>query len=259
VIEEMGCVPKRFHLREQNNWQPDLDELESMMTKKTKMIAICNPNNPTGYVLSAEEMHTIIGIAEKYDCWIFSDEVYRGANLSGIENPSFYGLYEKVVVNGGLSKAYALPGLRLGWLTGPKDIIANSWAYRDYTSITAGILSDKIAQIVLKPEMRQKVLTRSIKMLNENLLLTTQWANQYKELVKFTPPQAGGMVFIHYEFPINSRQLSDWLRLEKGVFIVPGDVYGMDYHFRIGIGAAKKDLLRGYEILTEALKEKFGV
>lgn len=259
IVEEMGCTPKKFHLREENNWQPDLDELESLMTSKTKMITVCNPNNPTGYVMSMDEMKGIIAIAKKYDCWIYSDEVYRGADLDGIEKPSFYGMYEKVLVNGGLSKAYALPALRLGWLAGPKELIANTWAYHDYTSITAGILSDRIAEIVLKPAMRQKVLTRNRTMLNENLKSTIEWAKQYDSLISFVPPQAGGMVFMKYKFPINSTELSNWLRLEKGVFIVAGDVYAMDHHFRIGIGAEKKSLLKGYEILTTSLKERFGI
>jgi len=257
ISEEIGCIPKRFHLREENNWKPDLEELESQMTSKTKMIVLCNPNNPTGYVLSKQEMEVIVEIAKKYDCWIYCDEVYKGANLDGVEKPSFYGMYEKVVVNGGLSKAYALPGLRLGWLAGPKEIMDDAWAYSDYTSITAGILSHKISEIVLKPGQREKVLSRNIKVLNENLQMTIDWAKQYDNLLEFVPPQAGGMVFIKYKFPINSTELSNWLRLEKGVFILAGDVYGMDNHFRIGIGADKKDLLKGYELLTAALNERF--
>lgn len=259
IVEEMGCVPKKFHLKEEDEWKPDLEELASLMTVKTKMIALCNPNNPTGYVLSDEEMIAIVEIARKYDAWIYCDEVYKGADLDGIEKPSFYGMYDKVMVNGGLSKAYALPGLRLGWLIGPEKCIADTWAYHDYTSITAGILSHKIGEIVLQPNMRKTILSRNITMLNENLQATIDWANQYGDLVEFTPPKAGGMVFIKYKFPINSTELSDWLRIEKGVFILAGDVYGMDHHFRIGIGAEKKDLLKGYKILTQALKERFDI
>ena len=259
IVEEMDCIPKKFHLLEENGWKPDLTELESMMTPKTKMIVLCNPNNPTGYVLSLSEMEAIVDIAKKHHCWIYCDEVYKGADLDGIEKPSFYGMYDKVMVNGGLSKAYALPGLRLGWLVGPKNLIADSWAYHDYTSITAGILGHKIGEIVLKPDMRKKVLSRNIDMLNKNLELTIEWVKQFNGLLEFTSPKAGGMVFIKYNLPINSTELSDWLRLEKGVFILAGDVYGMDSHFRIGIGAEKKDLLKGYAILTEALKERFNV
>ncbi len=257
IAKEMGCIPRRFHLREENRWKPDLKELENQISAKTKMIVLCNPNNPTGYVLSKDEMEGIVDIAKRHDCWIYCDEVYKGANLDGIEKPSFYGMYDKVVVNGGLSKAYALPGLRLGWLVGPKDKMEDAWAYSDYTSITAGILSHKIGEIVLKPEMRKKVLSRNIDMLNENLKMTVDWVNQHKDLLEFVPPKAGGMVFIKYKFPINSTALSDWLRLEKGVFILAGDVYGIDNHFRIGIGAEKKELLKGYNILSSALNERF--
>ena len=257
VVEEMGCTPKAFHLKEANNWAPDLEELRAMMTPQTKMIAICNPNNPTGYTLTLSEMQEIVEIAKEFDCWIFSDEVYRGAELNGIENPSFFGLYEKVMVNGGLSKAYALPGLRLGWLAGSEKMAADAWAYSDYTSITAGILSHKIAEIALQEPMRQTILNRSRTMLNENLKAVMAWAEDYKGLIEFVPPQAGGMLFMKYHYPINSTELSDWLRLEKGVFVLAGDVYGMDNYIRIGIGAEQKHLMEGMEIMGTALKERF--
>lgn len=169
IVEEMGAVPRAFHLREKYRWAPDLDELRDLVTERTQMIVVCHPNNPTGYTLSKEEMREIVNLAEKAGAWVLSDEVYRGAELDGVETPSFVGMYDKVMVNGGLSKAYAMPGLRLGWLVGPAEIIAESWAYHDYTSITAGILSNHIAEIALSPEVRPKILERNRSMLRENL------------------------------------------------------------------------------------------
>ncbi len=259
VVEEMGCNPKAFHLREENHWAPDLEELKSLMSPKTKMIAICNPNNPTGYTLTTAEMKAIVDIASVQDAWIYSDEVYRGAELDGQERPSFLGMYDKVVVNGGLSKAYALPGLRLGWLAGPKEVIYDTWTYSDYTSITAGILSHKVADIALQPTMRMKILERNRSMLNENLKEMERWAQDFKEVINYVPPQAGGMLFMNYNFPINSTELSDWLRLEKSVFILAGDVFGMDHYFRIGIGSEKDYLCEGLDIMGKALKEKFNL
>ncbi|MBX7127493.1 MAG: aminotransferase class I/II-fold pyridoxal phosphate-dependent enzyme, partial [Cyclobacteriaceae bacterium] len=205
-----------------------------------------------------EEMKGIVRIAAKYNCWIFADEIYRGADLDGIEKPSFIGMYDKVMANGGLSKAYALPGLRLGWLVGPKDVIADTWAYHDYLSICAGIISDRVGEMALKPDMRHRILSRNRAMLNENLKATQDWVRDHRNMIEFVPPKAGGMVFMKYKFPINSTELSDWLRLKKGVFILAGDVYGMDHHFRLGIGAEKHTLLKGYDILTAALRERFG-
>jgi|AntRauTorcE11897_2_1112592.scaffolds.fasta_scaffold01856_2 aspartate/methionine/tyrosine aminotransferase len=257
VAEEMGCICKAFHLREDNDWKPDLAELKLLVTSKTKMIAICDPNNPTGYTLTNAEMQEIVGIAKSADAWIYSDEVYRGAELNGKEIESFIGMYDKVMVNGGLSKAYALPGLRLGWLVGPEKLISDSWAYHDYTSITAGVMSHFIGEITLRPEKRQEILNRNRTMLNENLAAVKQWLDQYGNLFEYVPPKAGGMLFVKYNLDINSSELSEWLRMEKSVFILAGDCFGMDHHLRIGIGAQKNYLLEGLERVKQALNERF--
>lgn len=259
IAEEMGCIPKAWHLIEKNNWAPDMAELRSLVNQNTKMIAICNPNNPTGYTLTQSEMLEVVEIARSVDAWIYSDEVYRGAELNSQTIDSFVGKYDKVMVNGGLSKAYALPGLRLGWMVGPKELIADTWAYHDYTSITAGIMSNYIAEIALRPEKRMEILTRNRTMLNENLVVVKEWLDQYGDIFEYIAPQAGGMLFIKYNLEINSTELADWLRTEKSVFILAGDCFGMDKYFRIGIGAEKKYLLKGLERIKEALKERFGL
>lgn len=259
IAQEMGCTPKAFHLKEENNWTPDLEELRNLVTPKTKMIALCNPNNPTGYTLSPKEMAEIVAIAKSVDAWIYCDEVYRGAELNGKTIDSFIGKYDKVMVNGGLSKAYALPGLRLGWLIGPEELIADTWAYHDYTSITAGIMSHYIGEIALRPEKRLEILTRNRNMLNENLIAVKEWLDQYGDLFQYTAPKGGGMLFIKYNLDINSTELAEWLRTEKSVFILAGDCYGMDHYFRIGIGERKEYILNGLERIKEALKERFDI
>lgn len=259
IAKEIGCSIKPFHLREKNNWAPDLEELENLVSSKTKMIALCNPDNPTGYVLTADEMAEIVRIAKKVHAWIYCDEVYRGAELDGNTKPSFMDLHDKVMVTGGLSKAYALPGLRLGWLVGPKETIADTWAYHDYTSITAGIMSHYLGEIALRPEKRTEILSRNRTMLNENLKAVTAWFDQYGDLFEYVPPKGGGMLFVKYHLDINSTELSEWLRKEKSVFLVAGDCFGMDNHIRIGIGERKDYILEGLERVKDALKERFGV
>lgn len=259
IAEEMGCSLKAFHLKAENNWAPDLEELKSLVTPNTKMIALCNPNNPTGYTLTNEEMLAIVEIAKSVDAWIYCDEVYRGAELNGKTIESFIGMYDKVMVNGGLSKAYALPGLRLGWIIGPENLIADTWAYHDYTSITAGIMSHYIGEIALQPEKRKEILHRNRSMLNENLIAVKEWLDQYGDMFEYVDPKGGGMLFIKYNFDINSTDLAEWLRTEKSVFILAGDVYGMDKHFRIGIGERKHYILEGLERIKNALNERFGI
>lgn len=258
IAEELGAAPIAFHLREENDWAPDLEELRSVVTDRTRMIAVCNPNNPTGYTLTETEMQEIVTIAESVGAWIHADEVYRGAELDGQELSSFIGMSERVVVSCGLSKAYALPGLRLGWLVGPAQTIATSWAYHDYTSITAGVLSHRIGVIALSPEVRPRILERNRSMLRANLQLTLEWLESFGDRFRFVPPKAGGMAFMRYDYPINSTALATWLRQDHSVFILAGDCYGMDHYFRIGIGAESDYLLTGLARVREALVGRFG-
>lgn len=259
IAKEMECETKAFHLKEENDWAPDLEELGKLVTPRTKVIFLCNPNNPTGYTLSADEMKRIVQIASSVDAWVYCDEVYRGAELNGETLPSFVGMYDKVIVAGGLSKAYALPGLRVGWLVGPTELISDTWAYHDYTSITAGVMSHYIGEIALRPEKRNEILSRNRNMLNENLTAVKAWLDQYGELFEYVAPKGGGMLFIKYHIDINSTELANWLREEKSVFIVAGDCYGMDHHFRIGIGERKDYILAGLSRIQDALKERFGI
>jgi aspartate/methionine/tyrosine aminotransferase len=259
IAEELGAIPIAFHLREDRSWAPDLEELRSVVSERTKMITVCNPSNPTGNTLTQDEMREIVSIAESVGAWVHADEVYRGAELDGEEIPSFIGLSDRVTVSCGLSKAYALPGLRLGWLAGPTDTISTSWAFHDYTSIAAGILSHTIAEIALAPANRTRILNRNRAMLRENLKTTLDWVDSHGDLLRFVPPKAGGMAFMHYDLEINSTELADWLRTEHSVFILAGDCYGMDNYFRIGIGAEKVQLIEGLERVRAALHSRFGV
>jgi len=255
IARAFGATVKPFHLREDLNWGPDLEELKSLITSRTKMIAVCNPNNPTGAVLSEEAMKEIIHIAQEADAWIYADEIYRGAELDGKETPSFYGLYDKVIVCCGLSKAYALPGLRIGWLAGPTKTIEECWACHDYTSISSGILGNHVAALVLQPERRMKVLNRNRKILKENLSALEEWAGKHKGLFSFIPPRAGGIVFLKYAMKINSSELMTQLREEKSVFIVAGDLFGMDRYLRIGFGSEKDYLMEGLSLFDEILSD----
>lgn len=259
VVEELGATPKAFHLREEAAWAPDLDELRALVGPRTKMVAVCNPSNPTGAVLSRGQMREIVAVAERVGAWVYADEVYRGAELAGEETPSFIGLGERVLAAGGLSKAYALPGLRVGWLVGPPALIADTWAYHDYTSITAGILSNRIAEVALGPEQRPRILARNRSLLAANLGLLRRWLEGYGSTFHTVHPRAGAMAFLRYSLPANSSELSDWLRTTRSVFVLAGDVFGMDGYLRLGIGGATDHLAAGLERLAEGLEERFGV
>lgn len=256
LARSFGVTVIPLHLKEDLNWQPDIEELEAKVTSNTTMIALCNPNNPTGAVLSDEAMNKIVNLAKKAKAWIYADEVYRGAEIEGKETPSFWGRYDKVIISCGLSKSYALPGLRIGWLVGPKYFIEKAWSYSDYTTITTGILSNRVATLVLQPERRKRILARNRDYLRKNLAVLTDWVEKHREFFRFIPPQAGGMVFLRYDMDINSTEFVTKLRELKSVFIVAGDCFGMDKYIRIGIGSKKEHLLSGLSLIDEYLSQE---
>lgn len=256
IIRSLGAEIKSFHLKEKLEWRPDFEEIKALVTPKTKMIVICNPNNPTGAVLSEKDMKQVIDIAEKNNAWIFADEIYRGAELGGKETSSFMNLknnYKKVIVSGGLSKSYALPGLRIGWLAGPVDIIEKAWSHHDYTTIAPGILSDHIASLILQPENRKNILQRSRALINKNLEILKEWIDRHGSLFHLIPPKAGAMTFLRYDLDINSTQLAEKLREDKSVLIIPGDFFGMDGYIRLGIGSEREYFLQALALIDEEL------
>lgn len=244
-----------FWLKEELCWQPDLDELRSYVNPRTKMIAVCNPNNPTGALLNDEAREEILRLARENDCWLYADEIYRGAELSGQLTESFYGCYEKTIVAGGLSKAYALPGLRIGWLAGPHREIEEAWSRRDYITIATTPISNRVATLALQPVLRNRILDRNRNMLKENLELLTTWTNNHDDLFSYHPPKAGGMIFMRYHMDINSSELIEKIRKEKSTFIVAGDCFGMDHYIRVGLGSEKDYLLCGLKRIDETLSE----
>ena len=237
-------------------WQVDPDRLEAAIGPRTRLISLCSPNNPTGAVMSADQMKAIVGVARRHGVMLHVDEVYRGVELDVNTPPSFADLYEKAVVTGGLSKAMAMPGLRIGWLAGPAATIERAWVRKDYTSITAGSLSEKIAEWVLEPKAREDILDRSRRRLRANRDVLAAWLARQPDLLSCVLPQAAGMAFVRINLAMNSTDMVHAIRREHKVLFLPGDVYGMDGHIRIGIGAPRQQLTDGLDRLTAFLRHR---
>ncbi|MGI9221015.1 MAG: aminotransferase class I/II-fold pyridoxal phosphate-dependent enzyme [Woeseiaceae bacterium] len=249
--QAIGVDVKTVKHNESADWQADIDALRNAVSAKTRLITICNPNNPTGATLSIDMLQALVDIARDNDAYLHADEVYKGSELDAEEGPSVADLYDKAIATNGLSKAMALPGLRIGWLVGPAEEIYSAWQSKDYTSITTSTISEYVAERVLKLDLRQKVLNRSKQILRENRALITDWVAGHSEYVSLIPPKAGGMAFVRYNRDMNSTELAHTLRNDFGVLILPGDVYGLDGYFRVGIGAPKSHLEPGLEKIGE--------
>jgi aspartate/methionine/tyrosine aminotransferase len=261
IARNHGLSTKIFHLREDQGWAPDLDELEKVVSPQTKLIAICNPNNPTGRILTEAEMDAIIHIAARVNAWILADEVYSGAErLTDIQTPSFFSRYPKVIAVGSMSKAYGLPGLRIGWAVGPTDTLTDIWTRHEYTTISATMLSNKLAALALSPEMRPRILQRTRGYIRQGYPVLKQWMDSHENTFSLNPPDAAAIAFARYHLEINSTTLAERLRREKSTLIVPGDHFGMDHFLRISFGLPHDYLVaaldRIHDLIVEIEEEK---
>ncbi len=253
LTKNFGMIAKEVHLREDRQWAPDLEELEAALTPRTKMIVVTNPNNPTGAILTADEMESIIRLASRSGAWILADEIYQGSERSGITTPTFYGKYDRVIVTNGLSKAYGLPGLRIGWIVAPADLISRMWACHDYTTIAPGTLSDSLARVALSPDGRRRCHERTRRICRNNFPLFREWVERHGEAFHMVEPKAGAIAYVHYDLPVNSTLLMERLLKEKSILIVPGDHFGMDNFLRIGYGPPPDYLREALDLANDVL------
>jgi aspartate/methionine/tyrosine aminotransferase len=252
---------KGFYLKESRDnggkarWALDVESFHRAVSKKTRLVVVTNPNNPTGAVLNQEEMDEIVRVARKARAWLLVDEIYRGAEVSGPLTPTFWGSYDKVLITSGLSKAFGLPGLRLGWIVAPPKTIAKLCSYHDYTTLTPTILSDRLARIVMEPERREQVLERTRTIIRRNLPRLESWIHSHDDIFSYIPPVAGAITFFKYKLPISSAALFDRLRKERSVLITPGDHFGVGRYIRVGYGYDVDYTLRGLARVDLTLQE----
>jgi aspartate/methionine/tyrosine aminotransferase len=238
---------------EGTRWRLDIDALARLVNFRTKLIFVCNPNNPTGACFGEEDLDAVCRHAAAVNAWVVADEIYRGAELEGDETPTMWGRYERVLVTSGLSKAYGLPGLRIGWIVGPPHTIEELWGVHDYTTIAPGAMSDRLARVALAPERRARLLARTRGIVRTNYPVVKRWIERRSPLLAHAAPQAGAIVFVRYHHPIASTALVERLRDQQSVLVVPGDHFEMDGYLRIGFGSAPEHLAGSLNRIGELL------
>ena len=251
-----GLRVKPFRLKEELGWAPDLDELNEAVSEQTKLIAVCNPNNPTGHILTPASMDGIVAAAERAGAWLLADEVYSGAErVTDTQTPSFWGRYDKVLAMGSMSKAYGLPGLRVGWVVAPAETIDNMWARHEYVTISTTMLSNKLAAIALSPEVRPRLIQRTRDYVRRGFPILDDWLEEHEGTFFLVPPQAAAIAFARYHLDINSTELVKRLAREKSVLIAAGDHFGVDHHLRISYGLPPDYLRAALDRIHELIAE----
>jgi aspartate/methionine/tyrosine aminotransferase len=245
VPRAIGCDVALWKLRAEDGFRYDVDDLERLVTSRTKLIVINTPHNPTGAMLSAEDLRRIDRLASSVGARVLSDEAYRWLEIPGGEPlaPPMRNLGGVGVSVGTLSKPFGLPGLRIGWIAGPADLVARCWATRDYVSLSPGKLNDALA--VLAMRHRERISERTQEIVRKNLGAAKRWFAENAEVVSWTPPRGGLLALMRYALDVPSLELADRLAGKYGVMLAPGSAFGIEHHLRIGIGQTPEIFAEG--------------
>lgn len=243
IPESLGAEVRELRLREEDGFLPDLGRMRELAKGGAKLIALTNPNNPTGALIDRPMLEEIVAIACAAGAWILCDEVYRGIDQEGDGfTASIADLYEKGISTGSVSKAYSLAGLRLGWIVGPKELIHAVSVHRDYNTISVGMVDDYLAALAL--ENRDKVLARGRAIQRGNLAILSDWVDA-EPLISWVKPRSGTTAALRYDVDMPSEQFCLRLLEETGVMLTPGSALDMEGFLRIGYANAPEILREG--------------
>ena len=246
-----------FRLKLRNDrWELDLHELDRAVTSSTNVVMVCNPNNPTGHVLTEPEMDAVVAAADRVGAWIVADEIYRGAELDTDEtSPTFWGRYDKVVITSGLSKAFAMPGLRIGWIVAPDDLIPKIWEHHDYTTLTPSSIGDRLAGFAMQPIVRENILARTRGIIRANYPAIDGWLRLHDDVFTWARPAAGAIAYAKYDLPIKPGKLVERIRTDRSVLLVPGSMFGIGKGLRFGFGNDIAYTMQGLARVDETLAD----
>ncbi|EST19572.1 aminotransferase [Streptomyces roseochromogenus] len=246
IPDSYGARVDHLPLREENGWLPDLDALDRLVTPDTRLIAVNNPNNPTGALIDEAGLTRIAKIAERAGAWVLCDEVYRGVDQHGDGfTTSIADLYERGISTGSMSKPFSLAGLRLGWIVGPTGLLADVATHRDYSTISVGRVDDLLACVAL--ENKDAILARAHRITRTNLAVLDEWVTG-RDDIGYVRPASGTTALLRYRAPIGSYAFCTRLLERTGVMFTPGAAFGIEHTVRIGFADDTETLRTGLDL-----------
>jgi aspartate/methionine/tyrosine aminotransferase len=236
VAEARGCAVS-YWTPDSSNWEFHVARLAGLIQPNTRLIVLNFPHNPTGATLTADRFRAIMDLARKNNCAVFSDEMYRWSEQDAQDRlPSACEVYENAITLGGLSKTFALPGLRVGWLvTRNGEFLQQFTLFKDYTTICGSAPSEILAIMALGAKDRLIERTRHI--VRDNLSLLDDFFSRYTGVLRWRRPKAGTITLVELLLDLPVDHFADELVRVEGVMIVPASQFELDgNYFRIGFG-----------------------
>jgi aspartate/methionine/tyrosine aminotransferase len=239
VAESLGCTISFWEPEPGTDWYYSPSELRKLITKRTKLIIVNFPHNPTGYMPAINDWNEIIEIARENDLVLFSDEMYRSLIYdTKDEIPAACDLYENAVSLWGMAKSFGLAGLRIGWLASRNEkILKKVEAFKDYLSICNSATSEILAAVALNNS--GSFIAPNIEKVKSNIEIFRQFQLRNSDLLEFYQPKGGSVAFIKLKTKIPALQYAKELIQKTGIMLLPSEIfeYGTS-HVRIGFGRA---------------------
>jgi capreomycidine synthase len=256
IAESVGCHIRRWPLRFEDGFEPDLDALRALVNPRTRMVVVNFPHNPTGTSLSPERQRELVEIVADVDAHLVWDAAFAEITYDRSPLPDPGGWYDRTISYGTLSKTYGLPGLRFGWCLASPETLESCVRLRDYVSLHLSPLVELIAERVIASGDR--IIEERRRLATGNLALVDAWMSRHAEYVEWVPPRGGVCAFPR--FP-HVRDIEDFCRRlgrERRVLLVPGTCFGLQRHARLGFGASTGELETGLARLADMLEAEFG-
>ncbi len=249
--------------RQELNWGIDLDELASLITPKTKVIYVCQPNNPTGATLSEAELQALCDLAARTGIYLISDEIYRGLEWNSQLSPSAVNLYERGVTTSSVSKTLGMSGTRLGWLASQdRDVVERCLNLKYYMTLhQQSRLDETVAMAALEPNRYWELVRGTMEAARPSFAAVSLWM-ETNGVFRWVPPAGGFLAFPSYDLDLPSWDLCIQLLQEPyRTYLIPGSCYGYEGHVRFGFGpgtplAAVEEGMRQINRFVAAYKQE---
>jgi aspartate/methionine/tyrosine aminotransferase len=251
VARSLGKKLTLFKLEWTNDFRPDLDKLRKLVKPNTKLISLTHPNNPTGSVITKEELKEAIEIAEEVEAYLMVDETYRDL-MFGTPPPCAATLSKSAISLTSMSKTWGLPGIRIGWAVADTPIVEAIRTVREQVTICNSSVGEAITKEVLRK--RDEILPVIRKAVGSNYKIVEEWMNS-QEWLEWIKPNSGVVCAPRLKKGGSTDKLCEFLVKKYRTFTVPGSRMELDGHFRLGFGGEQEELIQGLKQLGKALKE----
>jgi len=254
IAESLGIEVRRLLLSQEDDWKPNLEQLSRLIDKKTSLVYLVHPHNPSGSMLRREEMEAIASISERAGAMLVNDEVFRLITLDGEPLPSIVDVVENAVSIGDMTKPWGLGGLRVGWVASRRhellDLLSSA---RDYSTMCSSAPGSFLAELALRHS--SQLISPRLAAARDNLNHLTDAVTRSHGKLSWRRPEAGYTAFVQMPAHISTTVFCRRLAQEQRILLLPGEVYGSEYeHFvRIGFGCDPGIFQEGLMAFLEAM------